>query len=197
MMRTATSQTGIGGLTPGRRALLLTLLIFLSPVLIGGGLHLSGWRPEKVASHGDLIQPPRALPLAALGSDIAARANGKWLLLIVGDSSCHEACVQLAELSRNIQVSLNREMGRVVRIVLSDAPSNNLRDLAARQPDLIVTSVPPVWRTIFTPEMTAGARHRVLLVDPAGHLMMQYAPDAEAKGIRADLEKLLKHSWIG
>ncbi len=198
MMQGDTVQSpGTRGLTPGRRALLLTLLIFLSPVLIGGALYFSGWRPAKPASHGELILPPRPLPIAALGKDISARASGKWLLIIVGDDSCHEACVRQIELSRNIQVSLNRDMRRVVRMVLSDAPSADLRELASRQPDLVVTSFPEGWRTVFTPEMTAGPLHRVLLVDPAGHLMMQYAPDAEAKGIRADLEKLLKHSWIG
>lgn len=188
---------GSGGLTSGRRALLLMLLIFLSPVLIGGGLYFSGWRPAKPASHGDLILPPRPLAVTALGGDAATRAQGKWLLLIVGDANCGDACVRLIELTRNIQVSLNRDMGRVVRIVLAEAPSGELHRLAARQPDLVVTALPPAWRAVFGPGMTAGPLHRVLLVDPAGHLMMQYAPDAEAKGIRADLEKLLKHSWIG
>jgi hypothetical protein len=35
------------------------------------------------------------------------------------------------------------------------------------------------------------------VLDPAGNLMMQYPPEAEAKGVRADLERLLKFSWIG
>jgi hypothetical protein len=37
----------------------------------------------------------------------------------------------------------------------------------------------------------------VILVDPNGLAMMRYAPGAELKGIRADLERLLKYSWIG
>lgn len=37
----------------------------------------------------------------------------------------------------------------------------------------------------------------VVIVDPEGRAMMRYAPAAEPKGIRADLERLLKYSWIG
>jgi len=37
----------------------------------------------------------------------------------------------------------------------------------------------------------------VIIVDPDGRAMMRYAPGADAKGIRTDLERLLKYSWIG
>lgn len=37
----------------------------------------------------------------------------------------------------------------------------------------------------------------VLIVDPEGRAMMRYPPGAGLKGIRADLERLLKFSWIG
>ena len=48
----------------------------------------------------------------------------------------------------------------------------------------------------WQPTLQAGSRHRFYVVDPASNLMMQYAPEAEAKAC-ADLERLLKHSWIG
>jgi hypothetical protein len=37
----------------------------------------------------------------------------------------------------------------------------------------------------------------VFIVDPDGRAMMHYAPGVNAKGMRADLERLLKYSWIG
>jgi hypothetical protein len=37
----------------------------------------------------------------------------------------------------------------------------------------------------------------VIIVDPDGRAMMRYPPGADAKGVRADLERLLKFSWIG
>ena len=181
------------GLTPGKRALLLTILIFLAPVLVGGSLYVFGWRPANTANHGQLIQPPQALAIGDLADDVRKRATGKWLLLIAGDGPCETACVALAEQSRAIQVSLNRDMGRLARIVLTATPTPAMRELQGRQPDLLVVAPPASWQ----PTLQAGSRHRFYVVDPAGNLMMQYAPEAEAKGVRADLERLLKHSWIG
>ncbi|MBI2309058.1 MAG: hypothetical protein HYU78_17350 [Rhodocyclales bacterium] len=180
-------------ITSGQRALLLTLLIFLLPIAVGGGLYLFGWRPAKTSNHGQLVQPPRPLPVAALGASVATQANGKWLLLIAGDAPCDAACVALAEQTRAIQVSLNREMSRLRRIVLTATPTPALAALQAQQPDLVVSAPPPGWQAVLMP----GTRHRLFVVDPAGNLMMQYAPEADPKGVRADLERLLKYSWIG
>lgn len=188
-----TPLPAVAGLTSGRRALLLTLLIFLTPILVGGGLYLSGWRPAKTSNHGELVQPPQAVPLAALGAEVAAKAGGKWLLVIAGDAPCAADCVALAGHTRAVQVSLNREMGRIRRIVLADAPSQALASLQEQQPDLLVAVANPAWRDI----LKAGGKHRLFVVDPAGNLMMQYAPETDPKGVRADLERLLKSSWIG
>lgn len=188
-MRTMNAATP----TPARRALLLTVLICLTPLLVGGGLYFFGWRPAKTANHGTLVQPPRALAVAELGGDAARRAAGKWLLVIAGDLACAASCAALAERTRNIQVALNRDMGRLVRIVLTPAAGAELAALQARQPDLVVAAPPPAWQTA----LAAGGQHRLFVVDPAGNLMMQYAPDADAKGVHADLERLLKASWIG
>ncbi|MFC5299849.1 hypothetical protein [Azospira restricta] len=193
MKTTAAPPPAAPRLTSGQRALLLTLAIFLLPVAIGGGMYLLGWRPAKTSNHGELVQPLRPLPLAALGADAATAVAGKWLLLVAGDAPCEAACVALAEQTRAIQVSLNRDMGRLRRIVLVDATTPALVALQAKQPDLLLAAPPPAWRTA----LAAGARHRLFVVDPAGNLMMQYAPEAEAKGVRADLERLLKYSWIG
>lgn len=181
------------GPTPGRRALLLTILIFLAPVLVGSGLYLSGWRPAKTVNHGELIVPPRPLLIGELAADVRARVAGKWVLLIVGDAPCAAACIRLAEQSRAIRVSLNRDMGRLARLVLSDTPTVALTELQARQPDLLVAPPPAAW----LPALQPGHQHRFFVLDPAGNLMMQYAPEAEASGVRADLERLLKHAWIG
>lgn len=179
--------------TSGRRALLLTVLVCLMPALVGGGLYLSGWRPARTANHGELVLPPQPLPLAALGADVAGAARGKWLLVIAGDAPCAADCAALAGRTRAVQVSLNRDMGRIRRLVLADAPTAELADLRARQPDLLVAAPDAAWRAA----LAAGGRHRLFVLDPAGNLMMQYAPGADAKGVRADLERLLKSSWIG
>jgi hypothetical protein len=35
------------------------------------------------------------------------------------------------------------------------------------------------------------------LIDPLGNLMMSYPKNAEPKGVRKDLMRLLKNSWAG
>lgn len=176
-------------LTPGRRALLLTLLAFVLPLLIGGSLYWSGWRPGQTANHGQLVIPPKPVPITRLGQEAA----GKWLLVVAGEAPCTAECIAWLKYTRSIQVSLGRDIGRMRRVLLVGAETPELKALRAEQPDLMVLDPAPEW----VEALAAGPRHRVFLVDPAGNLMMQYAPGAEAKGIRADLERLLKYSWIG
>jgi hypothetical protein len=176
-------------LTPGRRALLLTLVAFVLPLIIGGSLYWSSWRPSKTANHGELVIPPKPVPVSALGPE----ASGKWLLVVAGETPCTAECVAWLKYTRSIQVSLGREIGRMRRVALVGTETAEFKTLRAEQPDLIAANPPPEW----TSALPAGPGHRVFLVDPAGNLMMQYAPGAEPKGIRADLERLLKYSWIG
>ena len=127
--------------------------------------------------------------MATLGEGV----TGKWLLVLAGDGTCEAECIAQLKTLRSIQVSLGREIDRMRRIVLTSEETTVLKALRADQPDLIVSRPTPEWNAALTP----GPRYRVFLVDPAGNLMMQYAPEAEPKGIRADLERLLKYSWIG
>jgi hypothetical protein len=179
--------------TPAWRMPLLIVLACLLPVLTGGGLYLAGWRPAATGNHGELVLPPQALPLAALGAEVAGKAEGKWLLVIAGDAPCAAACTELAGRTRAVQVSLNRDMGRLRRLVLAETPTPELATLQAAQPDLLVAAPDAAWRAA----LAAGGTHRLFVLDPAGRLMMQYAPGADPKGVRADLERLLKSSWIG
>ena len=41
------------------------------------------------------------------------------------------------------------------------------------------------------------AGYRLHIVDPQGRLIMDYPVDVAAKGVRADLERLLKFAWTG
>lgn len=176
-------------LTPGRRVLLLTLLAFVLPLIIGGSLYWSGWRPGRTANHGQLITPPKPVPIAALGQE----TTGKWLLVVAGEAPCTAECIAWLRYTRSIQISLGREISRLRRVALVGTETAELKALRAEQPDLIMLNPTPEWAEALSP----GPSHRVFLVDPAGYLMMQYAPGAEPKGIRADLERLLKYSWIG
>lgn len=95
-------------------------------------------------------------------------SQGRWSLVLLGTDSCDGACAARLDELRRVRVSLAREMHRT-------------RHLFAAPPAALA-------------DLPAGT---VIIVDPDGRAMMRYAPDAEAKGLRADLERLLKYSWTG
>ena len=41
------------------------------------------------------------------------------------------------------------------------------------------------------------AGHRVYVLDPAGRIILRYAPDADPRGILKDMERLLRYAWAG
>jgi hypothetical protein len=94
--------------------------------------------------------------------------KGKWSLLLLGTAGDAGNAERLDEL-RRVRVVLAKEWKRTQHLALDARPAA-LADLPAGT---------------------------VVIVDPNGLAMMRYAPGADAKGIRADLERLLKYSWIG
>lgn len=183
----------------GRRILLLVLALSLMPVVIGGGLYVFGWRPAHGGNHGELIQPPRPLPATGLSREDGtplptAELRGKWTLVLAGDGACGDACVKRLQQMRQIQVALNKEMGRVRRLALLPDPADPLVAAArAAQPDLLVARPDAAWRAT----LGTAPEHHFYLIDPLGQLIMQYAPNADPKGVQQDLDRLLKYSWVG
>lgn len=106
-------------------------------------------------------------PLVALPDAEAWR--GKWSLALIHAEPCSPDCLaRLDELGR-LRLSLAKEAERT-RIVSLGKRSEIFRAL----PD--------------------GS---IVLVDPRGLAVMHYGPGADARGMRADLERLLKYSWSG
>ncbi len=188
-------------LPPRNGSLMLALVVGLLalPFAIAGGLFLFGWQPARTANHGQLLTPPLPLPAGGLltpdGQALAtADLSGKWLLLLSGSGPCGADCSARINEMRRIQVALNKDMGRLRRVILSDQ-ANDAEFAAARQrqPDLLVATTPPHW----LPGATGDASYRLHIIDPQGRLIMDYPADVAAKGVRADLERLLKFAWTG
>jgi len=187
---------------PSRNGLTMLALVvglLALPFVIAGGLYLFGWQPARTINHGQLLSPPLPLPASGLqtpdGRELAtADLGGKWLLLLSGSGHCGADCSARIDEMRRIQVALNKDMGRLRRVVVSDQPNDG--EFAAarqRQPDLLVATAPPRW----LPGATGAAGYRLHLVDPQGRLVMDYPADVAAKDVRADLERLLKFAWNG
>lgn len=172
----------------GRGTLLLIVGLLVLPFAIGGGLYVGGWHPARSTHHGRLLNPPQPLPDQVLRS--TGEMRGKWLLVLNVRGACTAECAGRLDEMRRIQVSLNKEMGRLRRVVLTDQPDDpQLAALSRAQPDLLVAIVPSGG--------LAATADPLLLADPQGRLIMTYPPDAAAQGVRADLERLLKFAWTG
>jgi len=180
----------------GRRMLALVVSLLALPFAIAAGLYFGGWQPAHTLQHGVLLAPPMVLPASGLlkadGAALpTAELHGKWLLVLSLDDSCRQACLARIDEMRRIQVSLNKEMGRLRRVVLSEQAGDPALALAGRmQPDLLVLGAPSGW-------LTSGAGHHLHIVDPQGRRVMEYPAEVNAREIRSDLERLLKFAWTG
>jgi len=184
-----------------RRMLLLLAAIFFLPFIVGTGLFWSGWRPQKFANHGQLLQPPFVLPGSGLrdteGNTLpASRLRGKWLLLKLGHEPCRKACEDELQQMQQVHIALNTEQSRVQRIFIASDAAQSLAELHVRFPDLQLASLDSSgagenWRRVFT-----GAGRELYLVDPLGNVIMRYDNPPDMRGVLKDLERLLKYSWI-
>lgn len=184
----------------GLPMLALVVSLLALPFVIAALLYFVGWQPDRTGNRGQLRNPPVPLPAAGLTTAdrqplATADLHGKWLLLLSGSGNCAADCVQRIDEMRRIQVSLYKDMGRLRRVVLTDRITDP--EFAAalhHQPDLVLAGAPPRW---LPGSDNDDAGYRLHIVDPQGNLIMDYAADIPAKGVRGDLERLLKFAWNG
>lgn len=193
-------------MTSGRRMMFLVTGLLALPFIVAFGLYWFEWRPAKLANHGELIQPPQALPETGLslvdGRPLpTAELRRKWTLVMVAPSPCASACLQDLHQIRQVQVALNKEMVRLRRVLLGSSVADLRTDPALAEiqrsyPDLIIAAPTAdetgvIWTTL------AGAGYRFYVIDPLGNVMMRYPEKPEMQGMLRDLERLLKYSWVG
>lgn len=177
--------------------LVFLMALFVLPILVVLVMYQVDYRPGG-ASHGQLLAPPKALQLTPLtdqhGQPFAAEQwHKKWVMVYVAAGACDAGCQQQVHLLRQIHVSLNKEIDRVQRVLI--APAADPAALAALQqqyPDLVILAGPP--SAALAQQFGADG---VYLVDPLGNLMMHYPAGYDAKGLREDMTRLLKYSWVG
>lgn len=103
---------------------------------------------------------------------------------------------------RQVQVAQNKEMGRLRRLLVADdfsvlASDTAIPELRQSYPDLLIATPAASrqgedWRMqLDSPD------HRFYLIDPLGNIMMRYPEKPDMQGMRKDLERLLKYSWVG
>jgi len=175
---------GVGSrFTASPRFMLLALVtVFALPFAIGSGLFWSGWRPETLRNHGELITPPRALPPSV------ETLHGKWLLIVPARSGCTQTCQDTLQQLQRVHAALGKNQGRVQRVLVGTVPIRQQLALTIISP---ATEDEAAWRRVLDDYAPA-----VFIADPLGNLMMRYSEPIVPRSILRDMERLLKYSWV-
>jgi hypothetical protein len=196
-----------------RLKLLLLLGVFAAPMVVGTLLYWF-WEPSQTGNHGSLLQPPPNIHAESarqiLPNDSAANAatmspapfalksmHGKWFILMSGDRACAVnaggVCAERIEMTRKLKTLLGKHQNRLNRVVVFSNPPVSLVGIDRDQ----ITFLTPAGG----PEMPVTQRllndGHFFVVDPFGHVILQYAPDAEYRKVLRDLNRLMKYSPVG
>jgi hypothetical protein len=198
-----------------RRMLIGLALIFFAPLGLAFFLYYghAHWLPGGRVNAGDLVDPARPLPSLALplwgsGDTDPNFLKGKWTFLYVVHGACGQQCRTRLYDTRQVRLTLDRDLNRVQRVIIADADCCDAQLLREQNPDLIAIragaeAAPLLALLPGADNSTAGdglrlaEPPRVYLIDPLGNLMMSYAAGVKSKGMLEDMKRLLRLSSIG
>ena len=178
--------------------------LFGAPLIAAVLLYHSGWKPATGVQHGILLEPPRPLPAAPLTRPDGSLAppevlRGAWSLVYVGAGHCGSRCMAALAGLRQVRFALDKDAGRVQRVFLYTGHCCREGFPGPDQADLLVlgTSGPAGAGLLarFPPPPTGG--DGIYVIDPLGNLILGYPAAGAARGLLADLERLLRLSQIG
>ncbi len=198
-------QTAQPALRRQRRTLLLVAAIAALPFVIAAVLVMTDWRPSgRSLARGELLQPVRPLPpqdWQALGaaSPESRIGQGKWLLLTMADKQCDEPCQAALFSMQQARLLTHKDMRRVERVLVTRSmPDGDAGALREKFPglDLYRTQDGAALKKLLL-EDGRDPQAWIFLIDPAGNLVLRYAPGADTVGLHKDLAPLLKLSRLG
>lgn len=174
-----------------RLLLILIAVIFLGSALVAGTLRLSGWRPDGLRNHGELLEPPadlRALtPQTADGDPyVWAPIARTWRIALAPPADCTEACVTLSADLDKVWQLFGREADRVHILWMGEPPAGATRDRALR----VLADDPALRAALPGSDDPAGVP--VYVIDPNGFVILRYPPGFDPGHLRADMSRLLK-----
>jgi cytochrome oxidase Cu insertion factor (SCO1/SenC/PrrC family) len=186
----------------GRKILLLLGVIFVLPFTIAATLHMLNLKPSG-HSYGNLIQPPKPLTFTSLqdaqGKEIKPdQWLKKWSVVTIDSTNCEEPCQADMHLLKQINTSLNKDAHRLQRVIIMPTEPNvdKISQLQKKYPELLILAGTSAEIVKLSSQFNVVDGH-IYLIDPLGNLMMSYPKNAEPKGVRKDLMRLLKNSWAG
>ncbi len=193
----------------GRLILLSLVIFFVSPLILVIYMHQTNWHPQG-ESVGQLIAPDVKMEVPSSfqkvkssikdPSDVSNNLwHDKWSIVLIAQS-CDQICASRLYDVRQIHASLEKNMNRVQRILITH--QQDLALIQERYPDLLILNQPGTDVDLLATQFNQGNQnafdlHNVYLVDPLGQWMMQYSAEVSARDLRKDIVQLLRYSWAG
>ncbi|WP_454688074.1 SCO family protein [Achromobacter aloeverae] len=209
----------------GALTVLIVFLVSLAPVVAAVVFYLNPqWWPRDGSNYGALVEPqrdlpgPAQLPLATLdGQPYDLRQlRGKWLLMAADGGACPESCARKLFIIRNTHASQGKNVDRVARVWFITDDAEVPRKVLDAYVGTVMVRARPEQLAAFLLDAGAGSGKGngtgggadeaaaagalagpMWLVDPLGHLMLRFPPDADPVKVRSDLSKLIYNSRIG
>ena len=159
------------------------------------------WAPEGRMNYGELIEPARPLPDAALaladGQPFRlSTLRGKWTLMLTNPGACDELCQRGLYHMRQVRRAQGKNMDRIERVwlITDDAPLDPELSRAFEGTYFVRAAGSEVLRE---PTLAGDPPGHLYLIDPLGNLMLRFPRDADPSRILRDIVRLLKVSRIG
>jgi cytochrome oxidase Cu insertion factor (SCO1/SenC/PrrC family) len=128
----------------------------------------------------------------------SASLRNQWLLVVVGNGACEEACMQRLYMQRQLRQMVGRERDRLDKIwlIVDEAPVSAELKAYLTGPEPVQTYRVPqaelaAW---LQPATGQNLQNHLYVVDPMGEWMMRFPPQPEPAQVKRDLEKLLRAS---
>lgn len=174
-----------------RVALLVVFALFFGGFLIAGALRFSGWRPDGMKNHGELLDPPADLrglaPQLLEGGDYRWNpVERTWRIVVPATADCAAACDKLAADIELVRELFTKDADRVHLLWIGAYPADGPRTPALR----LLQDAPELRAAL--PRSADPAGVPVYVVDPNGFVVLRYAPGFDPGHLRTDLSRLLK-----
>lgn len=165
-------------------------LVALLPLLLAWALALMGDRlPLETKNNGELMPAGLTVP-----QQLTAELDGKWGLVMLSQH-CNNGCAEQLYRLQQLHTAMGSDLKRLQPLWLSAEPvSEPPSDVNFRQVRSLTAPALVDW---FNQRQLNWQDHSLWLIDPAGNLVMRFAPELNGKKILADIDWLLKASHIG
>ena len=179
--------------------------IFLTPILIlflSTAFYYSGYSPEGTVNKGTLLEKPielRNLKLTVDSGPLENEFPGKWSIVQFVNGDCTEKCFQTLYSSRQINIRLAKDSGRVARYLISvDLSKLSEVSLLKINTEYPLLHLGLIESNNLPQEVLSKLQDSpYLLIDPLGNGILLYDLNLPSGELLKDLKKLLQNSKIG